>query len=226
MIAATSPAGTAYITPVTLTLPLRCMQPQRASRPYLRLIIERSRSSGLSHHHWRRAPAAGGVTRVRALKDIKAGAELTVQYVNLMEPRAERQRLLAERYFTCACERCSEPLATSTDRLSEARPMIHSRSGCPTECQAALASPTARRSWLCTLTWVALHVCAGTHLSSEEVRRHRGPDSSGCGASPAHCDTNSRWLRGRSRGGSRGRGSSTARSASRGGGRGDSGTCG
>jgi len=66
-------------------------------------------------------PFAGGVTQVRALMDIRAGAELTVQYVNLMEPRAVRQQLLAERYFACACERCSEPLATSTDRFLEAR---------------------------------------------------------------------------------------------------------
>ena len=57
---------------------------------------------------------------MRALRDIRAGGQLTVQYVNLMEPRAVRQGMLAERYFACACERCSEPLATSTDRFLEA----------------------------------------------------------------------------------------------------------
>ena len=82
---------------------------------------------------------AGKVIQVRALRDITAGGQLTVQYVNLMEPRAVRQGMLAERYFTCACDRCSEPLASSTDRYLEActvypRPYSVLPVSCPEAC--------------------------------------------------------------------------------------------
>ena len=60
--------------------------------------------------------------RVRTVRDMRAGTQLTVGYVNLMEPRAVRHRQLAEsKHFLCACERCSEPLAESTDRFLEVR---------------------------------------------------------------------------------------------------------
>ncbi|KAK9835062.1 hypothetical protein WJX81_008045 [Elliptochloris bilobata] len=63
---------------------------------------------------------AGGEMHVRP---IPAGAQLTVAYVNLLEPRAVRRaELAATKHFTCACERCCEPLETSADRLLEAVP--------------------------------------------------------------------------------------------------------
>ncbi len=44
----------------------------------------------------------------------------TMQYINLLEPRAVRAQLLAEtKFFTCACARCAAPLATSPDRFLE-----------------------------------------------------------------------------------------------------------
>ena len=58
--------------------------------------------------------------QVRAVRAIAAGAQLTVAYVNLLEPRAVRRaELAATKHFTCACERCSEALAASSDRLLE-----------------------------------------------------------------------------------------------------------
>ena len=65
--------------------------------------------------------SAGDVMRVRAVRGVRAGAQLTVHYVSLMEPRRVRQQQLAEeKHFACACKRCSEPLAPSTDRFLEA----------------------------------------------------------------------------------------------------------
>ena len=58
--------------------------------------------------------------QVRAVRAIAAGAQLTVAYVNLLEPRAVRRaELAATKHFTCACERCSEALVTSSDWLLE-----------------------------------------------------------------------------------------------------------
>lgn len=62
----------------------------------------------------------GATMEVRAVEHIRKGQELTVQYINLLEPRAVRARQLAEtKFFTCACTRCAAPLATSTDRFLE-----------------------------------------------------------------------------------------------------------
>lgn len=60
--------------------------------------------------------------RVRAVREVSAVAELTLAYVNLMEPRAvRRQQLQESKHFLCICERCSEPLPDSTDRFLEVR---------------------------------------------------------------------------------------------------------
>lgn len=58
---------------------------------------------------------------------VKAGEALCVPYINLFEPRRERARILREtKYFECQCERCIEPLKTSTDRFLEVcRPFLH-----------------------------------------------------------------------------------------------------
>jgi hypothetical protein len=68
------------------------------------------------------ARGAGGEMRVHAVRAVPAGGQLTVAYVNLLEPRRVRAaELAATKHFTCACERCCEPLAGSSDRLLEAR---------------------------------------------------------------------------------------------------------
>eukprot|EP00803_Ostreobium_quekettii_P001913 evm.model.scf_457.5 EVM.evm.TU.scf_457.5 scf_457:69372-78580(-) len=64
--------------------------------------------------------ADGSVVCMRAATDIKQGEVLSVSYINLFEPRWLRARLLLDtRYFNCTCSRCSEPIASSTDRLLE-----------------------------------------------------------------------------------------------------------
>ena len=66
---------------------------------------------------------AGQEMQVRALRSIEPGEQLTVSYINLVEDRATRRDLLASsKHFHCACERCSEPLETGTDRFLEVVP--------------------------------------------------------------------------------------------------------
>lgn len=66
--------------------------------------------------------ALGQEMQVRALRDIPVGEQLHVAYVNLTEDRqTRRQQLMHSKHFVCACERCSEPLETSTDRFLEVR---------------------------------------------------------------------------------------------------------
>lgn len=58
--------------------------------------------------------------QVRAIRPVAAGEQLTVAYINLMEPRSIRARLLMEtKHFACACERCSASLETHADRFLE-----------------------------------------------------------------------------------------------------------
>ena len=65
---------------------------------------------------------AGTDMQVRAIRPVAAGEQLTVAYINLMEPRSIRARLLMEsKHFSCACERCSAPLETHPDRFLEVR---------------------------------------------------------------------------------------------------------
>ncbi|PSC73293.1 SET domain-containing [Micractinium conductrix] len=62
----------------------------------------------------------GQTMYVRTIVDVPAGAQLTVCHVQAYDPRPVRQAaLLQERGLKCACERCSEPLAKSTDRFLE-----------------------------------------------------------------------------------------------------------
>ena len=59
---------------------------------------------------------------IRAIREISAGEQLTVCYVNMTEPRKIRAaELRATKHFSCACERCSEPLAASPDMMLEVR---------------------------------------------------------------------------------------------------------
>lgn len=80
--------------------------------------------SGSSHTDslYRSAHSAGGVTEVRACGAIPKGGELTIQYINLLEPRpVRREQLAASKFFDCGCQRCREPLGSSTDRFLEVR---------------------------------------------------------------------------------------------------------
>ncbi|KAL3131726.1 hypothetical protein ABBQ38_007447 [Trebouxia sp. C0009 RCD-2024] len=62
----------------------------------------------------------GTVQYVYAVRDIKMGEQLCVHYTSLYEPRKVRQQaLLREKFFTCACERCSTPIEQSVDRFLE-----------------------------------------------------------------------------------------------------------
>ncbi|KAJ1916237.1 hypothetical protein H4219_003905 [Mycoemilia scoparia] len=61
-----------------------------------------------------------GKLEIRALTDIRANAELTVSYVDLLQPREQRRRqLLLTRHFWCKCYRCSTPLSKSEDRFMD-----------------------------------------------------------------------------------------------------------
>ena len=46
------------------------------------------------------------ILRVEALRDIKAGEELTVSYVDETEPLAARRAALASYRFECRCAKC------------------------------------------------------------------------------------------------------------------------
>ncbi|KAL0049888.1 hypothetical protein WJX82_000076 [Trebouxia sp. C0006] len=64
--------------------------------------------------------SVGTVQYVYAVHDIKKGEQLCVHYTSLYEPRRVRQQaLLQEKFFTCACERCSTPVEQSVDRFLE-----------------------------------------------------------------------------------------------------------
>ena len=59
---------------------------------------------------------------VYAVRDIRMGEQLCVHYTSLYEPRKVRQQaLLQDKFFSCACERCSTPVEHSVDRFLEVR---------------------------------------------------------------------------------------------------------
>eukprot|EP00940_MAST-03C_sp_MAST-3C-sp2_P001300 g1300.t1 len=56
----------------------------------------------------------------RALRPIRKGEEIAYAYIDVLQTRKQRQKLLREAYFfECACPRCSEPIEASetVDRL-------------------------------------------------------------------------------------------------------------
>jgi hypothetical protein len=58
---------------------------------------------------------------VRAVRDIAAGEEVCIAYVELFQPRAARQEELRELYlFACACARCRDDSADSVDASLDA----------------------------------------------------------------------------------------------------------
>ena len=62
----------------------------------------------------------GSELEVRAIVPIVKGDAITVSHVPLMMPREQRQAVLEQqRFVTCGCARCKEPLRTSLDRLME-----------------------------------------------------------------------------------------------------------
>ncbi|KAJ1674581.1 hypothetical protein EV182_002985 [Spiromyces aspiralis] len=61
-----------------------------------------------------------GRLEIRTLYDVPKGAELSVSYVDLLQPREQRRRqLLLTRHFWCKCRRCSMPLSKSEDRFMD-----------------------------------------------------------------------------------------------------------
>jgi hypothetical protein len=60
---------------------------------------------------------AGTTLRVHATRQIAAGEPLTISYVDLLQPAAQRQaQLLAKYGFVCACGVCAEPPCAGTGR--------------------------------------------------------------------------------------------------------------
>lgn len=69
---------------------------------------------------------AGTVQYVYAVRGINMGEQLCVHYTSLYEPRKVRQQaLLQEKFFSCACERCSTPIEHSVDRFLEVAGILH-----------------------------------------------------------------------------------------------------
>ena len=61
--------------------------------------------------------SASALMTVRAVTDIKAGDQITVAYINLYAPRADRvAQLAAAKHFTCGCPRCGAPAGAARDR--------------------------------------------------------------------------------------------------------------
>jgi hypothetical protein len=55
---------------------------------------------------------------VRTIREVKKGQELCLSYVDLYQPRHQRQEeLLTTKHFACQCERCAAPIETSKDRM-------------------------------------------------------------------------------------------------------------
>lgn len=52
-----------------------------------------------------------GRIELRALRKVCEGEELTVSYLDVLEPSAERQRKLKQRFhFLCSCQHCQQHL--------------------------------------------------------------------------------------------------------------------
>ncbi len=123
----------------------------------------------------------GPVLRLRALRPIAAGEELTIGYVDLGKPRAVRQQELWAGYgFACTCSRCASvaEAARETRILGWACP----RAGCAGACvedgkeealyqawrrgadesalDAATQAPRARRCEACGAGWTETQVVA------------------------------------------------------------------
>ena len=65
--------------------------------------------------------AGGGRMAVRAIAPLRAGDQVTVAYINLYAPQAERAAELgAAKHFVCGCARCGAPPATARDRHLQA----------------------------------------------------------------------------------------------------------
>ncbi|KAI0318847.1 hypothetical protein OF83DRAFT_890346 [Amylostereum chailletii] len=53
---------------------------------------------------------------IRAMRSIRAGEEMFVKYIDILEPFAERREALARYGFRCACAACSDPVASDERR--------------------------------------------------------------------------------------------------------------
>lgn len=63
---------------------------------------------------------SGPSLNCRATRNIKAGEEITISYIDVYQTRNERRELLQlSKFFTCLCPRCTEPLLHSLDARIE-----------------------------------------------------------------------------------------------------------
>eukprot|EP00049_Salpingoeca_infusionum_P005855 m.97893 g.97893 ORF g.97893 m.97893 type:complete len:582 (+) comp13113_c1_seq2:2686-4431(+) len=82
----------------------------------------------------------GGTVTVRALRPIAAGDEVTVSYVDLLQPRAQRRaELMQTKEFTCHCLRCDVPDAFAGERTFETALCEHCRRNVPRTIHLAAA---------------------------------------------------------------------------------------
>lgn len=85
--------------------------------------------------------AGDGSVALHALRDLKEGEEITLSYIDIDKERSERRQELREtKHFDCFCDRCSEPLAESVDRLLEG--LVCPR--CPGQEEALLVATGAK----------------------------------------------------------------------------------
>ncbi len=88
----------------------------------------------------------GGGLVVRALRDIRAGEEISVSYVDPVAPRAERAGKLAFYGFTCDCPLCNSPRSEEHDarrvRLRDIRQLFHIMDCENHQCQARSPFPS------------------------------------------------------------------------------------
>jgi hypothetical protein len=90
--------------------------------------------------------ADGRSLRVRTIRPIAAGEEITVPYIDLLQPRRDRMaELLAHKHFLCTCERCvaeekGEYGAARVERAEVEQPAIHECAPTDDESAAVLAA--------------------------------------------------------------------------------------
>ncbi|KAG0719143.1 SET domain-containing protein SmydA-8, isoform A [Chionoecetes opilio] len=94
-----------------------------------------------------------GSMSVRAARDLEAGDALTVPYTSTLHPLWERRAYTRQtHYFTCECDRCSDPAELG---------LHYSSPPCP-ECRDKYLEPT---TWLEEATWE----CPGCGARQEEA---------------------------------------------------------
>ena len=107
---------------------------------------------------------------LRALRSIKAGAELTITYVPPLRPVAAKDRTLSKLGFKCQCEVCSCQRAASKEELS-ARAWI--MEGLSTFVSSSLTQPPAVTRAFLVESRRLFNTLLATHANPRYFRRHR-----------------------------------------------------